>query len=188
MPILPPEPYLYPLNLFDGVELPPTDGRSWKVLHTRPRQEKSLARRMYRAGVPFYLPLETKRTLIRGRPLPAYVPLFPSYLFVRARYEEFLQALATRCVVRTLEVKDQGKLAADLQQVFRLIASGASVAPEARLVEGATVEIRHGALAGLRGKIVRAASANRFVVAVEFLQRGVSIQLDDYYLEAVRDG
>jgi hypothetical protein len=55
-------------------------------------------------------------------------------------------------------------------------------------VAGATVEIRHGALAGLKGKIIRAASGNRFVVQIDFIQQGASVLLDGFCLEAVRVG
>jgi hypothetical protein len=41
------------------------------------------------------------------------------------------------------------------------------------------VVIRSGPLAGLRGTIVEKAAKRRFVVAVDFIQRGASIVLDD---------
>jgi transcription antitermination factor NusG len=70
-----------------------------------------------------------------------------------------------------------------LLRLWRLLASGAPVTPEDRLVPGMTVEITRGPLAGLSGKIVRAASGRRFVVEVHFIQRGASVLLDDFALE-----
>jgi transcriptional antiterminator RfaH len=176
---------LYPEGLFDGASRSAPEGHAWRVLHTKPRQEKSLARELWRGRLPFYLPLVVRRSLVRGRPVQAHVPLFPGYLFLLSGREQCLGAMATKRVVRALEVKDRERLEGDLRQVFRLIASGAPVTPEPRLVAGATVEIRHGALAGLKGEIVRAASGNRFVVQVDFIQQGASVQLDDFYLEVV---
>jgi len=182
MPFLPPEPNAFPDNLFadDNAEL--RQGRLWWVLHTKPRQEKSLARQLVKTQVPFYLPLIEKRSVIRGRVMPAHVPLFPGYVFLLGVREERLTALATHRVVNSLEVSDQQTLWTDLTQVNRLINTGAPITPEERLEPGDLVEIMRGALAGLKGRIIRAASGRRFVVEVHFIQRGASVTLDDFNL------
>jgi hypothetical protein len=113
------------------------------------------------------------------------VPLFPGYLFLLGDGEARLHALTTGCVVRSLDVADQQGLWGDLRQIQRLIASGAPVTPEERLAPGMTVEITRGSLAGLHGKIIRAASGHRFVVEVHFIQRGASVLLDDCALAQV---
>ncbi len=184
MPILPAEPHHYPTTLFDTDSLP-AEGRSWWVLYTRPRQEKSLARELLQLHVPFYLPLVTTRNLIRGRPVDSYLPLFPNYLFLLAQPDERLQALDTRRIVRSIAVPHQVKLWADLFRLRQLLVSGLPVRPEDKLVPGATVRIRSGVLAGLRGVILRTSSGHRFVVQVDFIQRGASITLDDCMLAAV---
>jgi len=45
--ILAAEPDLYPDVLFAGP--PPADGRVWWLAHTKPRQEKALARQLWAA-------------------------------------------------------------------------------------------------------------------------------------------
>jgi transcriptional antiterminator RfaH len=187
MPILPAEPNLYPEALFQPEESLPPDGRAWWVLHTKPRQEKSLARQLYEGRVPFYLPLVGRRSLIRGRPTTSYVPLFTSYVFLRANAEERVAALATSRVVGVLRVPSQDGLWRDLRQISRLIASGEPVTPEDRLEPGMVVEISNGPLEGMRGKILRSASGRRFVVEVDFIQRGASVVLEDYVLTRVVD-
>jgi transcription antitermination factor NusG len=47
------------------------------------------------------------------------------------------------------------------------------------------VEITSGPLAGLRGRILRSASGQRFVVQIDFIQRGASVELDDFTLTRV---
>ena len=64
MPILAAETELYPDGLLD--QSPDVD-RPWRVAHTRPRQEKALARELYSAGLPFYLPCDRRRLRVRGR-------------------------------------------------------------------------------------------------------------------------
>ncbi len=186
MPVLPPEPNAFPDDLFAAATELAAD-RSWWVLHTRARQEKSLARHLCQARVPFYLPLVGKRGVARGRVFTSQIPLFPGYVFLLGRREERLTALTTNRVVHALEVADQAKLWHDLSQVWRLIQSGAPITPEDHLEPGAFVEIQHGALAGLKGRIIRAASGRRFVVEVHFIHRGASVMLDDFHLVPITD-
>jgi transcriptional antiterminator RfaH len=185
MPFLPPEPNTFPPELFADEGREVRHGRQWWVLHTKPRQEKSLARQLLQSRVPFYLPLVERRSLIRGKVMQARVPLFPGYLFLLGQREERVTALGTKRVVHTLEVPDQATLWQDLIQVQKLINTGAPITPEERLEPGALVEITRGPLAGLKGRIIRAASGRRFVVQVNFIQRGASVLIDDFNLIAI---
>jgi transcription antitermination factor NusG len=86
--------------------------------------------------------------------------------------------LATARVVNSLRVTDQDQLFRDLVQVYRLLASGAEVTAENGLVAGAIVEVQCGPLAGLRGKIIKEATRKRFIVEVDFIQRGAFVLLE----------
>jgi transcription antitermination factor NusG len=185
MPILPSEPQLFPDRLFEDRDK--LTHRTWWVLHTLPRQEKSLARQLHARNVPYYLPLIANRLRVRNRPVTSHLPLFTGYLFLLADPEERLAALATHRVARAIQVNDQGQLWRDLDQIHRLVLSGAAITPEDRLAPGSLVEIRSGPLAGLRGKILDRASRRRFVVEVDFIQRGASIYLDDFALAPLTD-
>ncbi len=185
MPILVPEPAHFPESLFDDGKAVVGPDRVWWVLHTKPRQEKSLARELHKRQTPFYLPLIRKRWRTRGRLMNSYVPLFDGYLFLLADRQERVAALTTNRIVRTLEVQDQDRIWADLHQVYRLIATGAPVTPEDKLAPGMAVEIKSGPLAGLRGTILSTASGRRFVVQVDFIQRGASVLIDDFTLGKV---
>ncbi len=181
MPILAAETELYPENLF--AEQPPElDGRAWWVLHTRPRQEKSLARQLLDRQVPFFLPLIQRKNRLRGRVITSRIPLFTSYVFLLGSQQERLTALATHRVVMALAVPDQLRLWQDLRQIRQLIESGAPITAEDRLQTGMQVEIRSGPLMGLKGVILRTGSSRRFVVQVDFIQRGASVELDDFML------
>src|SRR4051812_10260941 len=104
MPLLPQEPCVFPTQLFEEPSLERCEERAWWVLHTRPRQEKSLARALHQSGIPFYLPLIARRLNVRGRSLTSHVPLFAGYLFLLADRDEYLAALATSRVVQGLVV------------------------------------------------------------------------------------
>jgi transcriptional antiterminator RfaH len=185
MPILPAEITTHPQNLFGDAGLAE---RRWSVLHTRPRQEKCLARELVELDLPFYLPVVSRRSLIRGKPVASHLPLFTSYLFLlTGEDKERVRALATHRVAHCLPVHDQAKLWHDLRQVHQLIESGAAVTPEQKLGPGAAVEIQSGPLAGLRGKILRTASGRRFIVQVDFIQQGASVLLDGYTVIRAED-
>jgi transcription antitermination factor NusG len=185
MPTLPLETDLYPETLFAGLDALPGAERQWWVLHVRPRQEKALARHVLAIEVPFFLPLTPRRRLLRGKVVHSHLPLFPGYVFILATKDEWLKSLSQGRVVRSLHVVDQERLWNDLRQVHRLIQSGSPVMPAERLGPGVEVEIQSGPLVGLRGLIIREATGRRFVVRVDFIQRGASVVLDDFALAAV---
>ncbi|MGL4555639.1 MAG: transcription termination/antitermination protein NusG [Gemmataceae bacterium] len=178
MPILQAEPTVYPDDLLAQPQPPDYPDARWHVLHTKPRQEKSLARDLLDRAVPFYLPVIGHRRSIRGRVMTSLIPLFDGYLFLYSNTDAYHAALSTRRVVRALPVNDQARLAADLRQLHGLIASGLPLTPEPCLLPGQPVEIATGPLAGFRGRVVRAASGRRFVVEVDFIGRGASVVCD----------
>jgi transcriptional antiterminator RfaH len=186
MPILSSEPAVFPEDLltqFDPDQLPP--GR-WTVLHTRPRQEKSLARDLLAKEIAFFLPLRTQTSLIRGRKVTAHLPLFDGYVFLFCDADAYHAALSTRRVANTLEVPDQDRLWSDLRRLQGLIASGLPLTPEPCLSAGQLVEISSGPLAGFRGRVIRAASGCRFVVEVNFIGRAASVTCDGMTLRPVK--
>jgi transcriptional antiterminator RfaH len=187
MPILAAEPALFPEGLFAEALPPDAAERRWWVLHTRPQQEKSLARDLLAREVPFYLPQNRRSLLVRGRPMTSFTPLFPSYLFLMGDREERVIALSTRRVVRSLEVNDQKRMWDNLGRLHRLISSGLPVAAESGLTPGAAVVVRSGPLAGLRGRILKAAGKRRFMVEVDFIQAGASVLMDDWVLDPAAD-
>jgi transcriptional antiterminator RfaH len=187
MPILPAEPSVYPEVLL--AESPPAQlgSHEWRVLHTRPRQEKALARELLQREVPFYLPLVEQRRRISGRMMKARLPLFGGYVFVYADHDRYLETLSTRRVVKSLRVPDQDRLWADLRRLQGLIASGLPILPEERLTQGQLVEITSGPLTGFEGRVIRSASGRRFVVEVDFIARGASVQCEGMSLRPIQE-
>jgi transcription antitermination factor NusG len=181
MPLLPLETFLYPDGLLDQPASMPATARWW-VLHTRPRAEKALARKLWRRRTAFFVPLRQKQWRRKGRAFSSHVPLFPGYLFLKADSAEAFRALETDLVARVLAVPDQDQLQADLERVHRLLSSGGAVVPESRLRPGTLVEITSGPLAGLEGRVVRGKQL-KFIVEVQFLRRGVSIEVESWMIE-----
>ena len=182
MPILKEEPNLYPEALLDD---PPVDApdRRWFALYTKARQEKSLAREIHRQRIPFYLPLVKKTNISRGHKRISLTPLFGGYVFLFAAEEERVRCLATNRISRVLPVEQPEELVFDLRQFRRLIAANAPLTIEARLAPGRRVRVRQGAFAGLEGTVLKRRGETRLLVAINFLQRGASVEIDDFLLE-----
>lgn len=183
MPILAPEINLYPHDLFDRADAAEPDARWW-ALYCLPRQEKQLMRRLLAQSTPFCAPLVPKRSRSpSGRVRVSHVPLFAGYVFLYGTGAQRHTAMTTNCVSRCIDVPDGRQLTGDLRAIYQLIAAGRPMTPEARLEPGQAVRIRSGVLMGLEGVVIRRANETRLLVAVNFLQRGASVQLDDCQLE-----
>jgi transcriptional antiterminator RfaH len=185
MPLLPPEPFVFPDDLLSCDHSPSEMPAAWWVLHTRPRAEKALARRFLNSSLPFFLPLYKREWRTQGRLLSSHLPLFPGYVFLYGDHQGRLQALETNLVVNCLPVSDQSRLRSDLIQVYQMMVCGSSLTPEDRLEPGAVVEITSGPLAGLQGKILRQRPGLRFFIEVDFLQRGVSVDMEGWMFRPV---
>jgi transcriptional antiterminator RfaH len=183
MPLLPLEPFVFPDCLLTAPAQDLEQAAPWWVLHTRPRAEKALARRLLRRENPFFLPLCKHQWRNRGRTHCSYVPLFPGYVFLRGSNHTVFQTLETNLVARILTVADQEQLQDDLARVYHVIATGAPLAPEERLQPGDLVEITNGPLAGLEGKVLRRGRQFNFIIEVQFLQRGVSVEIESWMIQ-----
>jgi transcriptional antiterminator RfaH len=182
MPILASETDLFPANLLDDFTLDSTERRWWAV-YTRSRMEKSLARQLLAREIPFYLPLIPRTSMIAGRRVKSMLPLFTGYMFMYGTDDERVQMLATNRVAHLWSANRVDELTRDLQNVRALIESGVPLSPEGRLQPGERVRIKTGQLMGLEGVIVSRRGEDRLLIAVNFLQQGVSIQISDFQVE-----
>ena len=181
MPLLPIEPFVFPDDLFTAPGAP-EETSCWWALHTRPRAEKALARKLLGQEVSYFLPLHKRQWRSRGRLLCSYAPLFTGYLFLRGDHDARRQALETNLVANCLPVPDPGQLRADLLGVYQLMTSGAPLTPEERLQPGTRVAIISGPLAGLEGTVLRSGTRMRIYVEVQFLRQGVSAEVEAWMI------
>jgi transcription antitermination factor NusG len=184
MPILEPEPSVFPEDLLASAS--EVDGeRRWWAVYTKARQEKALARDLFAQQIPFYLPLVPRASLIRGRRIESLLPLFKGYLFILAREEERVETLRTNRVSRLIPVDAPERLRRELWQIQQLIARRAPLVVEARLPPGRRIRVKSGPFMGIEGVVEHQRSGYRLIVEVSFLQQSVSVELDDAQLEAI---
>ena len=194
MPILAEEPSLFPPSLLAESDSlsernmawetrPGSSASEWWLVHTKARQEKSLARDLLRLEISFYLPLVRKNHMIRGRRVQSQLPLFAGYLFICGDASRRSETLATNRVAQIHRVADSQRLCQDLQQINRLIQSGVPLTVERKLAPGQRVRVRTGAFKGTVGTLVSRRGDTKLLVAVDFVGQGVSIEIDDFQLE-----
>lgn len=186
MPILRKEPDLFPEGLLDQPGLGEEADTQWWAVHTLPRQEKTLARKLRVRGIRHYLPQAPRKTKSpAGRMRVSYVPLFAGYVFLYGTEQERLQSLESGCIAKMLPVGDGKRLTDDLRQIQKLISANVPFAFEERLEPGMGVRIKSGPFQGYEGQILKRHSGDRLLVIVNYLQQGISVALDDCQLEKI---
>lgn len=184
MPILPIERDIFPDNLL--TEPAGDESAKWWVLYTLSRREKELMRRLRTAEIDHYGPMvKHQHRSPAGRVRQSFLPLLAGYVFLRGSEDERVEALRTNCISRCLPVADADQLVFDLRQIQRLIQSDAPLTPEARLTPGMQVRVRSGPLMGLEGTVVERRGQRQLLIAVQFIQRGASIQISDFEVERI---
>lgn len=184
MPILKHEDDIYPLDLLDGSEVLDDESRKWWCVYTMSRREKDLMRKLVTMKVPHYGPVIPKRYRSpNGRLRTSFIPLFPNYVFMLASDEERYNAMTTNCISRCTPIKDGERLVADLRQIYQVVDSGVPLTPEAKLEPGNHVRVRTGPFAGYEGTVIRREGKTRLLLSIQFLEQGVSMEMDEGLLE-----
>jgi transcription termination/antitermination protein NusG len=184
MPVLDHEPSAWPLDLFES-EATAGDAGRWCVYHVRPRSEKVVARRLRSRGIAHFLPQYERRKRYQRRLVCSYLPLFPGYIFVVGRGGEPEETGELKELVGILKVDDQLQIESELRNIHFLLRAGLPVTREERLQPGALAKIISGPLAGLRGQVIKNQHGLKFVLRVQFLQQGVSVEVDGSMIEAL---
>lgn len=187
MPILDAEPQIFPSNLLSGL-MHGGDDRLWWLVHTKPRQEKSIARPLLAQKIAYFLPQIEKILISGGRQRSSFVPLFSGYLFLYANDAERLRALVTNRAAQVVAVEDQERFQKDLVGIWKMIESKEPLTLESRLTRGDRVRVRSGALAGVEGTVSIPGKRCRLVVGVGLLQQGVSVEIDEAMIDRIEGG
>jgi transcriptional antiterminator RfaH len=136
--------------------------------------------------VPHYGPqIAHRRRSPSGRVRTTYAPLFNNYVFVCGDDEARYKAVCTGCVQKATPITEVDEFVSDLRQIRNLINMGVPLTVESRLEAGQHVRVRNGAFAGYEGTILRREQETRLLVAVQFMEQGVSVKLEDCQLELI---
>jgi transcription termination/antitermination protein NusG len=153
----------------------------WFALWTRSRHEQTVREQLEQKGIDAFLPTIAKWSRWKDRKKKISWPLFPGYCFARFEPDDSLQVLKCSGVVSI--VSFEGRPAAipesELDSIRLLIDSELQFDPCPMLREGMMVEVVHGPLKNVKGRLMRKdANRARLVLAVELIGQAVSVEVD----------
>jgi transcription antitermination factor NusG len=167
--------------------LPPFDPflPQWFVLFVRTNQEKTTASRLDHLQIKHFLPCFRSLRQWKDRRVTLDVPLFPGYVFVHLPHAERMRVLTLPNVLYLVGSGSTPAVVTDeeIAWIGRGLQSGNAV-PHECMNEGQRVVITFGALAGLKGILVRKVNNSRVVVSLDSIGRAFAVEVD---LQSVRE-
>ncbi len=155
-------------------------GTAWYAIWTRSRHEQVVREQLARKGIEAFLPTITKWSRWKDRKKQIDWPLFPGYCFVRFNGLDRLPVLKCTGVVNI--VSFDGDIVPipehEIESIRRLVESDLQFDPCPLIREGMTVEVTHGPLKGVVGRLVRKGAHARLILSVDLIGQAVSVEVD----------
>jgi transcription antitermination factor NusG len=153
----------------------------WFAIWTRSRHEQTVREQLERKRIDAFLPTIPKWSRWKDRKKKIDWPLFPGYCFARFDPADALPVLKCTGVVNI--VSFDGKPAPipeyELDSIRVLVGSEIQFDPCPLIHEGMMVEVTHGPLRGVVGRLVRKdAPKARLILSVDLIGQAVSVEVD----------
>jgi transcriptional antiterminator NusG len=153
---------------------------AWYAIWTRSRHEHIVRGQIEQKGFDAFLPTITRWSRWKDRKKQIDWPLFPGYCFAKLGIDDRLAIMKCAGVVSI--VSFNGEIASipdhEIEGIRQLIETNLQFDPCPLIREGMLVEVVHGPLRGVVGRLVRKGSHARLVLAVELIGQGVSVEVD----------
>jgi transcription antitermination factor NusG len=156
------------------------ENSAWWALYTRHQHEKAVAEMLAAKGFEVFLPLYDSQRRWKDRRKMISMPLFPCYLFVRARTSRRSQVVTTPGVHMILcNGEDAAAIPeAEIQAIRRTLEGRFRIEPHPFLKCGQRVRVKRGSLEGVEGVLVRKKNLCRLVLSVNMLAQSVGVEID----------
>ncbi|HVH26963.1 MAG TPA: UpxY family transcription antiterminator [Vicinamibacterales bacterium] len=153
----------------------------WFAVWTRSRHEQVVREQLEQKSIEAFLPTVARWSRWKDRKKRIDWPLFPGYCFARFDSAESLAVLKCTGVVNIVSVA--GKPAPipeyELDSIRLLVSSDLQYDPCPMIREGTMVEVVHGPLRGVVGRLLRKdAPKARLVLSVDLIGQAVSVEVD----------
>ena len=152
----------------------------WFAVWTRSRHEQVVREQLARKGMDAFLPTITKWSRWKDRKKQIDWPLFPGYCFARFAPNDRLAVLKSSGVVSIVSFNGEPAPIPEheIDSIRTLIETDLQFDPCPMIKEGMMVEVTHGPLRGVVGRLVRKGAHARLVLSVELIGQGVSVEVD----------
>jgi transcription antitermination factor NusG len=153
----------------------------WYAVWTRSRHEQVVRQQLERKRISAFLPTVTRWSRWKDRKKKIDWPLFPGYCFAHFDPENALAVLKCSGVVNI--VSFEGKPAPipeyELESIRVLVGTDLQFDPCPLIRDGMMVEVVHGPLRGVVGRLLRKdAGKARLVLSVDLIGQAVSVEVD----------
>jgi transcription termination/antitermination protein NusG len=153
----------------------------WFAVWTRSRHEQVVREQLEQKQFEAFLPTIPRWSRWKDRKKKIDWPLFPGYCFARFNPDDALPILKCTGVVSI--VSFEGKPAPipfyELDSIRLLVASDLQYDPCPLIHEGMMVEVVHGPLKGVVGRLMRKDTQRaRLVLSVDLIGQAVSVEVD----------
>jgi transcriptional antiterminator NusG len=156
-------------------------GDHWFAIWTRSRHEQVVREQLETKRIEVFLPTVTRWSRWKDRKKKIEWPLFPGYCFARFDPDDPLPILKCTGVVNiiSIEGKPSPIPASEVESIRLLVGSDLQYDPCPLIKEGQFVEVVHGPLRGVVGRLVRKdAQRARLVLSVDLIGQAVSVEVD----------
>lgn len=169
------------IELPDSRVEPPSDAEvRWYALWTRSRHEQVVREQLEQKGVEAFLPTVTRWSRWKDRKKKIDWPLFPGYCFARFHARARLPVLKCLGVVNIVSFEGEPAPIPE-HEIFgirQLVESDLAFDPCPLIREGMMVEVVHGPLKGVIGRLMRKSEKARLVLSVDLIGQAVSVEVD----------
>ena len=161
---------------------------NWYALRVRSRHENTVAAHLHARGYESFLPLHKCQRRWSDRLKEIDLPLFAGYVFCRFNVLNRLPVLATPGVVHVVGVgRNPAPIdATEIAAIQAAVNSGLPRQPWPFLEIGHRVKIAHGPFCGVEGILVGFRGQQRLVLSVTLLQRSIAVQVDESWVQPIR--
>ena len=153
---------------------------AWFALWTRSRHEQVVREQLERKHIETFLPTVTRWSRWKDWKKKIDWPLFPGYCFARFDARHRLPVLKCAGVVNI--VSFEGEPAPipeyEIDGIRQLVESDLAYDPRPLIHEGEMVEVVHGPLKGVIGRLIRKGAHARLVLSVDLIGQAVSVEVD----------
>ena len=168
-----------------------TNNTNWYAVYTRCRHEKQVASYLAKQDIETFVPLRRDWSRRTDRKLTIQVPALPGYLFVRCPLYAETRALIKRTsgVLRLVESAGRPAVIPErqIESLRTALATSFNAEGHPYLQIGDRVRVVRGPMIGAEGYLVRVAeSRHRLVIAVDYVNQALSVDLDAECVELIR--
>lgn len=152
----------------------------WFALWTRSRHEQVVREQLEQKQIDTFLPTVTRWSRWKDRKKRIDWPLFPGYCFARFNVRDRLPVLKCTGVVNIISFEGEPAVIPEheIDGIRQLVESDLAFDPCPMIREGMMVEVMHGPLKGVVGRLLRKNDKARLVLSVDLIGQAVSVEVD----------